>query len=398
MSEGIPPALPSVERARFVPDLFVDTTNLDDLDDICEELESCTVFSLRAETLRGWAAKLRMVRQQVGQQVGQQQNPNSKSTKKPHDASERGDFNDQSYRSLGASSLPMGERSMRRRDPHGGGQGSAKTTFASHVSSATHLIVDNICHMVQADWVTCFVYNDALKKLVLVAGAGKKQAKPGEVTITSKSGLESLVMENGIAIGIGMPSAEEDLGSELEANPLTRSKCVLCFPLFKPGSSTTVVGVLEAGKAANERPFSSDDENRFAECAFLLAHLVSRFPSDLTNTASLDSSIFAKPPDANEHHHLHTSGRQPQLIYRTGFQHPRKADVAREAQPLARAAGVQNVMEHTAFVSEAWRSSVLLNIELEHEVRRLHEALRVARREIARLQGVVNEKKGKGTL
>ncbi len=272
------------------------------------------------------------------------------------------------------------------------------TTFAAHVSSTTHMIVDNICHMIQADWATCFVYNDSLKKLVLVAGVGKKQAKPGEISITCNSGLESLVMENGIAVGIEKPSAEDDLLSHLEANILTRSKCVLCFPLFKPGSTTTVVGVLEAGKTANDRPFSSDDENRFAECAFLLAHIMGRFPNDLTNTASLDSSIFGKPPDANESYPLHTSGRQPQLIYRTDSQYSKKEDVLREAQHLTRSAGVQNVMEHTSFVTEAWRSSVLLNIELEHEVRRLHEALRVTRRENSRLQGIVTEKKGKRTL
>ena len=382
----------SQERSRIVESSAQDgvfEANLEDLEDLCQEIETNTIYSLRAETLKGWAMKLRVIHEQL--------------SRRPHDqggldASKR---NHSMRTQLHFQHSQVGMAgSMRRRETNS--QFKSKTeqtppnsTFAAHVSSTTHLVADNICHMIQADWVTCFVYNEGLKKLVLVAGAGKRQAKPGEVTLNSNSGLESTVMESGIAIGTGSPATEAELVTELEANPVTRSRSVLCFPLFKPGSTTCVVGVLEAGKLAGESPFSVDDENRFGECAFFLAHFLSRFPNDLTNAVTLDSSIFTKPKDSASDRHL--SVRPPQLIYRTGHHHPRKADVLREAQQLQRASSVQSVLEHSAFVSEAWRSSVLLNIELEHEVRRLHEALRVSRRETSRLQGVVNEKKIKNS-
>jgi hypothetical protein len=392
--------------------------NLNELRDVCQELETANVYSLRNDTLRSWAAKIHMIRQQLESYKLGLEGCSSRGVVN-RNTSGSGKFGLSTLR-LGETPAPDGQkasmtqfqrnkasekfaqsaRSIRLLDaPHPGASSSVSVspTFAAHVSSATHLIVDNLCHMVQADWTTCFVYNEPLKKLLLVAGAGQKAMKPGEISISASSGLESTVMENGVAVGIGMPAVEDELMSELEANgrAANKSRCVLCFPLFKPGSTTNVIGVLQAGKiSAQSRPFSGEDENRFAECAFLLASLVDRFSSDLTNPNTLDASIFNKPSDATERHLLHASCRHPQLIYRTGFQHPRKADVMREAQQLSRAATVQNVMEHTSFVSEAWRSSVLLNIELEHEVRRLHEALRVSRREVARLQAVLTERKG----
>ena len=383
---------PSQERSRILESSAQDgviETNIEDLEDVCAEIESNTIYSLRAETLKGWAMKLRIVHEQLSRRV----DPNGlDQSKRIHSMRTQSHF----------QMSHLAGSSMRRRETNSQFKPKADvvspcSTFAAHISSTTHVIADNICHMIQADWVTCFVYNESLKKLVLVAGAGKKQAKPGEVTLNSNSGLESTVMESGIAIGTGSPATEAELLTELENNPVMRSRSVLCFPLFKPGSTTSVVGVLEARKVAGDRPFSVDDENRFAECAFFLAHLLSRFPNDITNPVTLDSSAFSKPRDSGERQ-LHLSGRHPQLIYRTGHHHPRKADVLREAQQLQRSASVQSVLEHAAFVSEAWRSSVLLNIELEHEVRRLHEALRVARREIARLQGVVNERKGKNSV
>ena len=56
---------------------------------------------------------------------------------------------------------------------------------------------------------------------------------------------------------------------------------------------------------------------------------------------------------------------------------------------LQSGATVTDALEHTLQMGESWRNAVLLNVSLEAEMRRLHEALRISRRETARLQDML---------
>ena len=58
--------------------------------------------------------------------------------------------------------------------------------------------------------------------------------------------------------------------------------------------------------------------------------------------------------------------------------------------PTLTGIGVLEVLENAIQMNESWRNAVALNIELDTEIRRLHEALRVSRREISRLQDMVS--------
>jgi hypothetical protein len=209
--------------------------------------------------------------------------------------------------------------------------------------------------------------------------------------ISSTSGIEGIALEHGVGICLSFAAAETEFSNAQDLAYKSKSKGMLVFPLLRPGMANHCIGVLEVGNRLMDGPFSLSDEQRVAESAFLLSALLTRFPNDVTNPNALDPSIFNKPRDADRV--LLTSSCEPLMVYRSGYPHePRKSDLVRDAVPLqSKEAPIRSVLEGVGQVNDAWKSAVLLNIELENEIRRLHEALRVSRRETQCLQDALNE-------
>lgn len=353
--------------------------NLEELRELHAEMESFDVYAVNANVLKQWADRLKLAEQGIQRHISdlpppppKQQQATTRSKRKESTVSRT---RSEGGALAGYESSPL----------------TTSNSLASHVASAVHLLVDTMCNIVQAEWAVCYVYVEAIRKLVLIAGVGKRQGLPGDVKLHANSGVESLVLENGIAVCMALASIENEFSDEQDKTFGDKSKSMMIFPIFKPGSATATLGVLEVGNKVHDGQFTLEDECNVADCAFFLAQLISRFPSDITNPNTLDPSIFVKPRDLDRNG---SSSRQPQMVYRTAHRgQPRRTEVLRDAVHLPRNPSIESVLDHVAQVNEAWRSAVLLNIELEHEIRRLHEALRVSRRETSRLQDLMSEQK-----
>lgn len=374
-------------------------SNLDDLKDLVNEIETTDVYSLNKDSLNKWAFKLRNISDLLDKHAlflkknsaHMQQSPLNANAPQPPSVPTH------KQSTLGGGG---GGASSKRREsirPKSEGlstlEGPVPSSLSAHVASTLHMLTDTLCHIVHSEWAVCYIYQEATRKLVMIGGAGKRQGRPGDIKLHAGIGIESLVLENGVAVCMALAAAETEFSDEQDKVFGDHSKSMLIFPVFKPGSTTATVGVLEVGNRLLGGPFTPDDEAAVSDCAFLIGHLISRYPSDLTNPNTLDASIFNKPKDSVERIVSNAAGRQTQMVYRTGHHgQPRKAEVLRDAVVLPRNPTIENVLDHVAHVSEAWKSAVMLNIELEHEIRRLHEALRISRRETARLQDVANVK------
>ena len=85
--------------------------------------------------------------------------------------------------------------------------------------------------------------------------------------------------------------------------------------------------------------------------------------------------------------------RHAQLVYRTSKAgHVRRADLLGGAVRLPPIATITDAVEHVASVNAGWRNAVLLNVELEQEVRRFKDQVRSLQRESGRLQAVLSER------
>lgn len=352
-------------------------TNLNDLQAFATEIESADIYSLTKDILKIWAFKLSTIGEMLGKYVP------SEGAIEPTPDALRG--RSPSTRVTAAkrreSSVMPREEASEHRPP---------TTISMHVSSTVHLLLDSLCHTAHAEWSVCYIYVESLKKLVLVGGAGKRLSCPGDVALHATSGIEGLVLENGIGINMALATAEKDYSDEQDQSFRDHTRSMLVFPMFKPGSSTSVIGVIEIGNRTREGPFTEDEERTVSDCSRFIADIASRFPNDITNPKTLEKSVFVRTKDL-AHSKTIPPMRQPLMVYRTHrHTQPRKSELVRDAAALPRGASVEDVVDHVSQVSEAWRSAVLLNVELEHELRRLHEALRVSRRETARLQEQTN--------
>lgn len=350
--------------------------NLEELRELQSEIETFDVYAVNQATLKQWADRLKQAEEGIQRHIGEVPHP----PKQQH-----GTFRQRRKESLisrprSEVGAPLTETST-----------SGTSSLASHVASTVHLLLDTLANTVHAEWAVCYVFVESTRKLVLIGGVGKRQGRPGDVQLHAHSGVESLVLENGIAVCMALASIENEFSDEQDKTFGDKSKSMLVFPIFKPGSATTMLGIVEVGNKVLDGQFTIEDETCVADCAFFLAQLISRFPSDITNPNTLDPNIFIKPRDTDR---SGSSSRQPQMVYRTGHRgQPRRTEVLRDAVQLPRNPTIESVLDHVAQVNEAWRNAVLLNIELEHEIRRLHEALRVSRRETSRLQDLLSEQK-----
>jgi GAF domain-containing protein len=353
-------------------------TNLHDLHAFASEIDEADIYSLTKDTLKIWSFKLHTIGEMLGKYVPSEiacseQVPEALRGRSP------------------STRVPASKRRESSVVPHNDiGDHRAPATISMHAASAVHLLLDSLCHTAHAEWSVCYIYVESLKKLVLVGGAGKRLSCPGDVALHGNSGIEGLVLENGIGVNMALATSEKDYSDEQDQSFRDHTRSMLVFPLFKPGSSTSVIGVLEVGNRTRDGPFTEDDERTLSDCSRFIADIVSRYPNDITNPKTLDKSVFVRTRDPT-HSKSVPAARQPLMVYRTHrHTQPRKSEVSRDAVTLPRGASVEDVVDHVSRVSEAWRSAVLLNVELEHEIRRLHEALRVSRRETARLQEQTN--------
>lgn len=354
-------------------------SNIEDLRVFIKEVEETDMYAIKKETLRRWVSRLTNITDILERHIGQ-----STTASKPAPAV-----------AATATNLILSRRreSLARPRTDVGAPSdfvAPPATVAAHVASAVHLMLDSLRHLTHAEWSTCFLFVEATQKLVMIGGAGKRQGRPGDIKLDASVGVEHLVMENGIGVCMGLATAEKSFSDEQDKMFGSHSKSVLIFPMFKPGSSTSTIGVIEVGNRVKDGPFTEVEETAVADAAFFIANLVTRFPNDITNPHSLDTSIFQKSREIDPGL---SALRQPLRVYRTGLHvAPRRLEMMRDSEAVPRNASVEDALDHIATVSDSWRSAVLLNVELEHEIRRLHEALRISRRETARLQEILQAK------
>lgn len=348
-------------------------TNLNNLHAFATEIDESDIYSLTKDTLKIWSFKLH--------NIGDMLKKYAPSDDTAYECSP------EAVRARSPSRAPPGKRresSVIPKDDYS--ELRPPTTISMHVGSTVHLLLDSLCHTAHAEWSVCYVYVDSIKKLVLIGGAGKRLSSPGDIALHAGAGIEGLVLENGIGINMALATSEKEFSEEQDQAFRDHTRSMLVFPMFKPGSSTSVIGVVEVGNRIRDGPFNDEEERTVSDCSIFLADIVMRFPNDITNPKTLDKSVFVKSKEMMRSRAVPPE-RQPLMVYRTHrHTQPRKSELNRDAVALARGASIEDVVDHVARIGDAWRSAVLLNVELEHEIRRLHEALRVSRRETARLQ------------
>ena len=388
--------------------------NLGDLEELSSDIEGATVYSLRNDTLQRWAAVLRnsieVIRQQV-HGLGTESKPSSAhgSVHSMHGMQSSGRLTGgQSIRlKRGQSMAPGMDRKATMHDAisamrgtDSGARSGAVTTVGGSVSSAVYLLLEACASAIHADWSTCFIYQAKTEQLVLACGTGKRQGKPGSLKVPANVGVESHVMNTGIAVNIAHAYVEEEFSPNIDKGTNTRTKTQLVFPLMKPGTTSVAFGVIEFGNKQTGTGFTPEDESKVAQCSQLLALIISKYPSDITNPSCFDPSIFPKDqekvPSILAGLAIPGGRLQEQLVHRTArVGHLKRAEVMRDAAGLNSIPTITEAIGHVTQVNEAWRNAVILNIELEREISRLHEALRVSRRETTRLQGAIQECKRK---
>jgi GAF domain-containing protein len=347
-------------------------TNLENLRAFATEVDEADIYSLTKESLKIWAFKLRTSAEMLGKYVPR----DSAMTQSPEATRIRSPPRAILAKRRESSVIPRDDIN----------EGRAPSTISMHVASTVHMLLNSLCQMSHAEWSACYLYVDTTKKLVLIGGAGKRLSCPGDVSLHAGSGIEGLVLENGIGINMALATSEKEYSDEQDQAFRDHTKSMLVLPIFKPGSSTSVMGVLEVGNRIRDGAFTEEEEQTVCDCGKFVADIVFRFPNDVTNPKTLDKSIFVRAREADRSRVVHPE-LQPLMIYRTHrHTQPRKGEMMRDAVALSRGASIEDVVDHVARIGEAWRSAALLNVELEHEIRRLHEALRVSRRETARLQ------------
>ena len=351
-------------------------SSMEELQDVVAVLQESSVYSIQDETIRSWGHRLRAISQNVLNCVTRMTlvAPTANNTKR--------------NAKMSATATPSNNNFCIGEVSSAAGVGNAQI-ISTHVASSLFIIVDTVCSSVGAAWGNLFVFVQASDKLVLVCSCGQRGSLPGSVKINAGASVERNVLENGIAISISPTTEVTFSGHPQDRFFDTRTKSMLVFPIFKPGSSTEVVGVVEfCNKDSSNSPFTADDEVRAMEAATILSNIMMKYPNDVTCGSCLDSGLHTAAREFGVGQQLSccsSSPRQQQLIFRT-WKNPRRDEFVEHATALPRAMDLESVMDHVVQVNDSWRNAVLLNIELELEIRRLNEALLVSRKEIARLQ------------
>ena len=415
-----------------------------EMEELSNDIESLNVYSIRADHLKSWVFKIRAMLRSLRRSFGvmretmlQTHRPDgglASALGFPTVHAPRGSIAYEGQLAAGRSAGMIED--LMNAAPSSGrlGRGVAPppTTLAPYVSGAMHLMLDALNAAVQSEWCTCFLYNSRHEELVLACSVGKRSNdKPGSLRLSATSGVESHVLHTGIAINIAHTHAENEFTGAQDAKRLAdslRTKSEVVFPLVKPGGGGAhAMGVIHVcNKQADPSGFSSadggggthyfepSDETKVAECASILSAILAKFTADLTSPGIFDTGLLA-PYAAKDHERLPpllpsvstlasagvnptcvrpppTRQVQGTLIFRTARGgHLKRADVIRDATDLPVIPTVTEAVSYISKVNDAWRNAVVLNMELQKEVSRLHEALKLGKKEAARLQGTLNE-------
>jgi putative methionine-R-sulfoxide reductase with GAF domain len=365
-------------------------SSLGDLEELANDMETLSVYSIRADHLAAWSFKIRTALKTVRQGTREQQGKGRSIV--VESGSVVASNND-----LASAELTIGSRAAAALS-----LAVNQTSVAPFVSGAIHLLTDSLLSMVNADWASCYVYSAKTDELVLACSVGKRLDKPGSMRLSANTGIESHVLSTGIAVNVAHAYSEAEFSDTQDAGQSSRTRSELVFPLMKPDGGSHTFGILQlCNKGGGTAFFDANDEIRAAECAFFIASIMAKFPSDVTNPVCFDPALVAAattmPKDdglLGKYALIREAPRATTMVFRTARAgHIKRAEVMRDATKLRTVPSIQEALEHVTKVNDAWRNAVLLNMELEKEIGILHDGLNVSKRENSRLQTLANELK-----
>lgn len=380
-------------------------SNLGDLEELAFDVESMSVYAVRADHLATWSTKIRsaigMIRGAADKTAPTKRaRPAFSAAASPHSPPLRAVASKASLESPEHDGIQHPPRRNSHPQPTG--------VLAPYASGALHMLVDALAHVTASDWVTCFVYSAKTEELVLACSVGKRLDRPGSIKLSATSGIESHVLNTGIAVNVAHAYAEQEFNSAQDTPANARTKSELVFPIMKPGSTTHCFGILQlCNKRGGRECFTEFDETKAAECAQFVACIIAKFPTEITNGSCFDTSLLGSvPPLSKEPSALKGLGLSPeaiesaktaqghQLVFRTARAgHVRRGDLMRDAGQVSAIPTITEALNHVAKIHEAWRNAVVLNVELDREIARLQESLTISKKENQRLQSGLNDLK-----
>lgn len=386
------PLEPADEALKQNVALAVVESTLGDLEELANDIDTMSVYAVRADHLSTWAAKIRTAVKAIGSNDAAKRPRAKRSASHDRDAA-------------GSHAAPQPDATEKQDTRHLTIVPTNPATLAPFVSGGVHLLLDALAGLVQADWGTCFVYSAKTEELVLACSVGKRLDRPGTLRLSATSGIESHVLATGIAVNVAHAYAEEEFRPSQDQTSQSRTRSELVFPLLKPGSNAHTFGVIQlCNKLGGTAFFDANDENIVAESAQFIASIIAKFPSDITSTMCFDPAMLITSDAHAEKNALSRAfplvtetpkrDHAATMVFRTARAgHVKRAEVMRDSAKLPTVPSITEAMQHITKVNDAWRNAVLLNMELEKEISRLHDSLSVAKRESTRLQAVSNELK-----
>ena len=391
-----------LENVSFVDDdvhkaahVAVIETSLGDLEELAHDVESSSIYALRGDNLSRWSFRMRNVIQSIRSVI-----------RKKDSCLLEYSVDGRSRRGRSGSSV-RGKEALetQKNAPTSPVMNLQQASTASFVSGTVYLLLDSLGSAIGADWGQLLIYQPKTEELVLACSVGRRAVKPGTIHVPANLGVEGQVLSSGIAINVAHAYAEEEFSPAQDQATSRRTQCQIVFPVTKPNQPTFVVGVVEFCNKTTAPAFTPEDECRVAECLQFLSRILWKYPNDITNPACFDPTAIvglhqSSPGLTSAFDESAVSvpalSQRPQtMVFRTARAgHIRRSDIMRDGLQLSAMPTITEALAYITKVNDGWRDAVLLNIELEREIKRLQEALRISHRETTRLQGLIAELRG----